>query len=757
MLAPVRGLFDPPPAERKAPKPGELVSVEGEVARVTFENEETNFRVIRVERDGGGPPEPWVGVFPAVPPGTRVRATGRYEVDGKHGPQLRVETLLAVMPGTTAGIERYLGSGMIPGIGPAFAKRIVDEFGERTLTVLDQEPDRIRDVPGLGSKRAEAVIKAWEAHRAVGAIMIFLQTHGASPALAARIHKRFGPRAIEIVSRDPFRLSLDVWGVGFKTADRIARSIGIGSDAPQRAQAGVLQVLHDATARGHVYAPRPALVEMSAQMLEQDEQKIERAIDALALSGHVLVEDTGPEIAVYPRDMHAAEASVARRVRDLMAPPGLTEDARREMEAVRVRLDRAAAPAIEAFEAEAGVKLAPAQRAAVEEAARHKVLVITGGPGVGKTTIVKAILAVFDRARLAARLAAPTGRAAKRMSEATRRQATTLHRLLEFDPKARAFSRNAKRRIDTDVLIVDEASMIDVELANAMLLALPDGARLVLVGDVDQLPSVGPGAVLRDLIGSAVVPTVRLTQIFRQAEGSLIVENAHRIHDGLPPGSASSPEGAFHVIRRETGEQAADTIERVVTRNIPERFGLDPRRDVQVLVPMHRGDTGTIALNQRLQKALNPEGLSVTRFGRTIRVGDKVMQLKNDVERNVYNGDVGFVASIDVEAHQLAVRFDEDREVVYEESDLDELTLAYATSIHKSQGSEYPAVVIPLLTEHFVMLSRNLFYTAVTRGKKLVVLVAHPKAIHMALAETRKEDRKTWLAERIRREVRAER
>lgn len=754
MLAPVRTLFDPPPAERKAPKPGELVSVEGEVAKVTFENEETNFRVIRVERDGKGPPEPWVGVFPAAPPGTRVRATGRYEVDGKHGPQLRVETLLAVMPGTTAGIEKYLGSGMIPGVGPAYAKRIVEEFGDRTLTVLDQEPERIRDVPGIGSKRADAVIKAWEAHRAVGAIMIFLQTHGASPSLATRIHKRFGPRAIEIVSRDPYRLSLDVWGVGFKTADKIARSIGIGADAPERAQAGVLQTLHDVTARGHVYAPRPALVQTSARMLEQDEQKIERAITALALSGHVHVEDAGDDVAVYPTEMFQAEVSVARRVRDLLAETG-DEEARREADGVRARLAAAAAPAIEAFEAGADVKLAPAQRHAVEEAARHKVLVITGGPGVGKTTIVKSILAVFDRARLSCRLAAPTGRAAKRMSEATKRQATTLHRLLEFDPKGRAFSRNAKRRLDADVLIVDEASMIDVELANGMLQALPDAARLVLVGDVDQLPSVGPGAVLRDLIASSVVPTVRLTQIFRQAEGSLIVENAHRIHDGLPPTSADSPEGAFHIIRRESGELAADTIEKVVTKNIPERFGLDPRRDVQVLVPMHRGDTGTIALNLRLQAALNPEGPSVTRFGRTIRVGDKVMQLKNDVERNVYNGDVGFVTSLDVEARQLLVRFDEEREVTYEEGDLDELTLAYATSIHKSQGSEYPAVVIPLLTEHFVMLSRNLFYTAVTRGKKLVVLVAHPKALHMALAETRKEERKTWLSERIRRGLHA--
>ena len=744
----MRSLFDPPAAPAKPPDAGELVSVEGEVIKVTFENEETHFRVLRVERDPKSAPEAWVGVFPPAPAGTRVRATGRYENDAKHGRQLRVETLLTVMPSTTAGVEKYLGSGVIPGIGPAYAKRIVEVFGDRTLSVLDQEPERVREVPGLGDKRAAAVIKAWEEHRAVGAIMIFLQTHGASVALAGRIHKRFGPRAIDIVSRSPYRLSLDVWGVGFKTADRIARSIGIAAEAPERAQAGVLQTLHDLVGRGHVFAPRPALVAAASQMLEQDEARVDQAVDALARSSHVRLEDTGREVAVYRRELFEAEASVARRARELLGA-----GATREGAAAAARLTAAVAPAIKAFEEGARVTLAPAQRRAIEEAGAHKVLVITGGPGVGKTTIVKAVLAAYDRARISARLAAPTGRAAKRMSEATRREATTIHRLLEFDPKERRFTRTKARPIEADALIVDEASMLDVELAAALLDALPSSARLVLVGDVDQLPSVGPGAVLRDLIGSGAVPTVRLSQIFRQAEGSLIVENAHRIQEGAPPLSAESPEGAFHVIHRDSGEAAAETILKVVTENIPRRFGLDPRRDVQVLTPMHKGDAGTIALNDRLQAALNPSGPSVSRFGRTLRAGDKVMQLKNDAERDVYNGDLGFVSSLNPEERQLTVRFDEEREVVYEEGDLDELTLAYATSIHKSQGSEYPAVVIPLLTEHFVMLSRNLFYTGVTRGKKLVVLVADPRAVRMALAETRKEERRTFLAERLRREA----
>ncbi|MBK8252904.1 MAG: ATP-dependent RecD-like DNA helicase [Polyangiaceae bacterium] len=741
----VRTLFDPPPGERKPPKPGELVSVEGEVVRVTYENDDTGFRVFRVTRDGNPTPEVWVGVTPPASPGTRVRATGKYEVDAKHGTQFRIETLLVVMPETTVGVEKYLGSGVIPGVGPAYAKRIVEVFGEKTLSILDQDPERIREVPGFGDKRADAVIKAWNNQRAVGAIMIFLQTHGASPALATRIHKRFGTRAIEIVSRDPYRLSLDVWGVGFKTADRLARSIGIGADAPERAQAGVLQTLHDATARGHVYAPRPALVELSARMLEQDDYRVDAAIDQLALSGHVVIENAGEDIAIYPKGLFEAESSVAARLREL-----LTEKGGETAESGRERLRAAVPPAVEAFETGSKVKLAAAQLKAVEEAAHRKVLVITGGPGVGKTTIVKAILAVFDRAKLSCKLAAPTGRAAKRMSEATKREATTLHRLLEFDPKERSFSRNRKRPLDTQVLIVDEASMLDIELANAVVQALPDHARLVFVGDVDQLPSVGPGAVLRDLIYSDVVPTVRLSQIFRQAEGSLIVENAHRIHEGKAPISSDQPGGQFHIIVRKDGESAADTIQKIVTKNIPDRFGLDPKRDVQVLVPMHRGETGTMALNQRLQAALNPTGPSVSRGGRVMRVGDKVMQLKNDAERDVYNGDVGFIQAIDLEAREVLVRFDDDREVSYDEGDLDELSLAYATSIHKSQGSEYPAVVIPLLTEHFVMLSRNLFYTAVTRGKKLVVLVANPRAIHLALAETRKEERKTFLSERLR-------
>jgi exodeoxyribonuclease V alpha subunit len=726
------------------PSPDGLVTAEGEVVRVTYESEKSGFRVVRVALDGRETLATWVGRMQPVSPGMRVRATGKIETDPRHGEQLRVTTLLEIAPSTLQGLERYLGSGMVSGIGPALAARIVGTFGLQTLRVLDEAPERLSEVSGLGRKKAQSLTEAWTTQKTERDIMIFMQQHGVSPAIAMKIIKRFGPSAIDIVKRAPYRLALDVWGIGFKTADQIARDVGVSPDAPERAQAGVLQVLSDLASRGHVYAERGDLVARAAHMLELDETNVERAIDTLALSGRVIVEKgASGETAVYEASLHEEEVRVGKRLLELLTGQGRTLMSTRG-ESPEVVADNA----IAMFENRAQVALAPAQREAVIGAARHKILVITGGPGVGKTTIVRAILSVFDRSGKTVRLAAPTGRAAKRMSEATGRDALTLHRLLEFEPKERGFLRNRKNPIEGDVVIVDEASMIDLHLCDALTQAIADDARLVLVGDVDQLPSIGPGAILRDIIASRAIPTVHLSQIFRQAAGSLIVENAHRIHDGIRPEGSTSKNGEFFVFVRDDPAEAAATIHDLVTDRIPRGFGLDPVRDIQVLSPMNKGPVGTLVLNESLQRALNPTGPTVTRGDRTFRLGDKVMQLRNDYDREVFNGDIGRITVIDAEASTMTVTFDS-REATYEAADLDDLVLAYATSIHKSQGSEYPAVVVTMMSAHFVMLSRNLLYTAVTRGKKLVVIVTDGRALTMALSETRREERLTGLRIRL--------
>jgi exodeoxyribonuclease V alpha subunit len=740
---------------------GEL-SVEGEVAAVTYENNETGFRVVKVDVPDRRDRLTIVGVFPRVTIGSRVRVRGTMETNREHGEQLRALNVTALAPTTLAGIERYLGSGLIKGIGGVTAQRIVKRFGLETLKVLEEQPDRLREVPGLGRVRADQLIASWNEQRAIRDVMVFLQAHGASVHLASRIFKRYGPKAVAIVSADPYRLAIDVWGIGFRTADRIAAELGVAKDSPQRMQAALLQALRDATESGHCYLVAEDLTTRAARLLESDAnpepprvdllEQLEGALRIVISAGHVVAEESsslvrlpagGPlrEAAIYDARMFQTENRLARRLATL---------ARAEGDTLPGFLG-----AIERFERETGTVLADEQRLAVERASRCPLLVVTGGPGVGKTTIVKAILSVFERAGLVARLTAPTGRAAKRMSEATGKVATTLHRLLEFDPKTSAFKRDAKRPIDGGAIVVDESSMVDIWLADALTQAVAEGSRLILVGDVDQLPSVGPGSVLRDAIASGVVPCVRLVKIFRQAEKSLIVQNAHRINAGEAPivPEKGDTTADFFMMERKGGDETRDVLIDLVTRHIPRRFGLDPVRDIQILTPMNRGPVGTAVLNEALQAVLNPNSAGLTRGKVTFRVGDKVMQLRNDYDKNVYNGDVGVIASVDGEDDSLIVRFEdgtETREVPYDGRALDELALAYACTVHKSQGSEYPAVVIPLLSSHFVMLSKNLVYTAVTRGKQLVVLVADPRALRLALAEQRREERQTRLAARIR-------
>lgn len=699
---------------------------------MTYENEETHFRVLKVEVPGKGVIAA-VGKFPFVGPGSHVRLVGEYARDAKHGEQFRVTSLVVIEPDTVAGIERYLASGVIPGIGPGFAKRIVERFGAQTLGVLDTNPARLSEVPGLGPARCQEIAARWGEQRATSSLSIILQTHGVGMHLVRRIVEKYGDRATEIVQTQPYRLAMDVRGIGFKTADQLAASLGLGKEHPDRLRAGALHCLYQICDAGHLYAPRHALVATSSQMLQAGEPHVEAAIDALWASGRLVIEDER----VYLPQLNEAERAVATDVARLASAEC----------SPLPHVDQA----LTAFETERKLMLAEAQRDAVLAAVSHQILVITGGPGVGKTTIVRAILSVFQYAKHSVALCAPTGRAAKRLTESTGNRALTIHRLLEYEPRLGQFQRNPDSPLDVDVVIVDEVSMIDIQLCQALLGALHPRTRLVLVGDADQLPSVGPGALLRDVIESGSVRVVRLNAIFRQSSSSHIVQNAHRILTGERPVSCErgTEFADFFVVERKDGVKAADTIRDLFVQRIPSGFGLDPLTEVQVLCPMHRGPTGTTNLNALLQSAINPNGAALERKGFSFRVGDRVMQLKNDYDRDVYNGDVGYITEVDATHVTLTAKFD-GRSLTYSDAELDALTLCYATSVHKSQGSEYPAVIIPMLTAHFVMLSRNLLYTAVTRARKLCVLVADPKAIDLALSELKREQRATTLADRIR-------
>jgi exodeoxyribonuclease V alpha subunit len=749
-------LFDRPRSgsARNGEREAREETVEGTVERIVFTGGEGDFTVARLKPSAGGEVLTIVGSLPGVPVGASLRVVGRFENTVRFGAQLRLTSYTEVAPQTLDGIRRYLGSGLIKGIGPEFAARIVERFGITTLEVLDRDPGRISEVTGIGPSRARSIREAWAGQREVRKVMVFLQGYGVSPAFAARIYKRYGSAAIARVRENPYRLAFDVWGIGFLSADKLASALGIEKESPVRIAAGVRHVLEEAAGKGDVFVPRERLARESAGLLGVTESMAGAAIDSLARAGEAAIDaristsalDGGP--AIYETSLYQAECAVAAGLRRLLAAPPPP---------VKLDVDRALAW----YESEARISLASQQAEAVRRALGGKVVVITGGPGVGKTTIVRGVVSILTRKGLRVALAAPTGRAAKRLSEATGAPASTLHRLLEWRPNEGHFGRCADRPLEVDLLVVDEASMLDVRLAADLVAALPPSARLCLVGDVDQLPSVGPGTVLRDVIASGAVPVVRLTEIFRQAAQSLIVLNAHRIHEGeMPDFGAAPPTGAgaagadtrdFFFIEEDDPARAAEVIRDLVSVRLPRRYGLDPL-EIQVLSPMHRGDLGAGNINLLLQEALSgsaPASATLTRGARTFRAGDKVMQIRNDYDKEVWNGDIGRVVEADAAAQLLRVRFD-DRDIEYGLDEIDELTLAYAATVHKSQGSEYPAVVIPVHTQHYMMLQRNLLYTAVTRGKRLVVLVGSRKALGMAVRNAEIALRCCGLAQRLR-------
>ncbi len=711
-----------------------MAQLRGIVDRITFQNEENGYTVARLQVEGATAYNDRlatiVGEMLSINPGETVVLEGEWTTHKQYGAQFKIESYQTVYPSTVEGMRRYLGSGLIKGIGPVTAKRIVNHFGKEALDVIENNPERLVDVEGLGSKRAKWIIDAWEDQREIHNVMLFLQSHEVGTGYAVKIWKRYGHEAVELIKENPYRLSVDVWGIGFLTADRIAQKMGIPAHSDRRIQAGLLHVLNEAADKeGHVFLPEDALIESCAEALDVPVDAIAPCLAQLLSEESIVANDER----VYLPHLYYAEQGAATRCYQLS-------------QVQRIELGNIPAE-IKVIEQRDGVTFAPRQKTALEKALSHNLLVLTGGPGTGKTTTIKGLIALLEARNKKIALAAPTGRAAKRMSEATGHEAKTIHRLLKFSPSEMTFEKNFENPLEIEALIVDEISMVDTFLMNSLLRAVPISASVVLVGDVDQLPSVGAGNVLKDVIASGIVEVVELNEIFRQAQTSRIITNAHAINRGEMPYLQNDRDADFFFIEVSEPDRVVETICGLCAARLPRTYRLDSIEDIQVLVPMYRGETGANNLNRVLQDELNPKGQEMTRGGIRFRVGDKVMQVRNNYDRDVFNGDIGRIQGIEDDI--LRVRF-QDRVIEYEFSELDELVLAYAMSVHKSQGAEFRAVVMPLTTQHYMMLQRNLLYTAITRARELVVLVGTKQALGMAVRNNRVAERHTTLSQRIR-------
>ncbi|MEE4351977.1 MAG: ATP-dependent RecD-like DNA helicase [Desulfatiglans sp.] len=718
--------------------------LQGQIERVTYTNQENGFTIARVKVYGQQKLVTVVGHIMSPTPGEILRMKGEWTQHPTYGEQFKIINYTTSLPASVYGIQKYLASGLVKGIGPVMAKRIVKEFDTQTLDVIENNIEKLTEVEGIGQKRIDMIKKAWEDQKEIREVMIFLQSNGVSPVYATKIFRQYGNRAIEVVMENPYRLATDIFGIGFVTADNIAQKLGFSKDSPLRAEAGIVYVLHQLADEGHVYYPYEPLVAKCQEILDLNRDMITSSFGAIAADNRIVIEDLNDSFeefkenrkAVYLAKFHLCETSIAERLKLLaQAPKSIRSiDSHKAIEWVQGRLD---------------ITLAANQIEAIRSAAENKLLIITGGPGTGKTTIIHAILKIFAELGIEILLAAPTGRAAKRMGEATGRQAKTIHRMLEYSFKSGGFKKNEDQPLPCDLLIVDEASMIDTILMHHLLKAVPPQATLILVGDVNQLPSVGAGNILEDIIASGIAPVARLHDIFRQARESRIIVNAHKINKGIMPSlSSSSTKDDFYFIEQENPDEALKIILELVKNRVPHRFGFDPFEEIQVITPMHRGTVGAENLNVELQKELNPHEGGITTGNRNFRVRDKVMQIKNNYDKEVFNGDIGRVTRIEPENRDIAIAFD-GREVIYDYSELDEIVLAYAVSVHKSQGSEYPVVIMPILMQHYILLQRNLVYTAVTRGRKLVILVGTKKALAVGIKNDKTQKRFTYLRHRL--------